>query len=125
MAKLQIAVAGVGLMGRRHVELIQGHPVCELAAIVDPAAHAAEVARQAGVRLHRTLEDLFRNAHPDGVILATPNASHLAGALDFIQAGVPTLIEKPLADTVAAGEREWTLKTLRLTRSPAQHLLAP
>ncbi|HET6882619.1 MAG TPA: Gfo/Idh/MocA family oxidoreductase [Pirellulales bacterium] len=105
MAKLQIVVAGVGLMGRRHIELIKANPSCELAAIIDPATHAAEVAGRVGVRLYRSLEDLFRSAHPDGVILATPNAIHLDGVLACIQAGVPTLVEKPLAGTLEEGER--------------------
>lgn len=105
MAQLRIAVAGIGLIGRRHIELIQAHPACEVAAIIDPASHAAEVAGRVGARLYRTIEELFYNAHPDGVILATPNAFHLDGAISCIQAGVPMLVEKPLADTLEAGER--------------------
>ena len=105
MAKLRIAVAGAGVMGRRHIELIQAHPSCELVAIIDPATNGAEIAGRVGVRLYRTLEDLFRNTEPDGVVLATPNAFHLDGAISCIQARVPTLVEKPLADTLEAGQR--------------------
>jgi predicted dehydrogenase len=105
MAKLKISVAGTGLMGRRHIELIQAHSACELAAIVDPASHAADIAKRVGVQLYQTLEELFRSVPPDGVIVATPNAIHLENTLDCIQAGVPALVEKPLTDTVEAGER--------------------
>ncbi len=105
MAKLQIAVAGAGLMGRRHIELVEANAACMLSAIVDPAPGAAEIADRAGVRLYRSLEGLFDATRPDGVILATPNALHLDNAMACIGAGVATLVEKPLAHTVEAGQR--------------------
>ena len=37
MRKLEIAVAGAGLIGRRHIELILSSTECQLSAIVDPA----------------------------------------------------------------------------------------
>jgi len=105
MSKLQIAVVGTGLMGRRHIELVQACRSCELSAIVDPAPAAAEVAERVRVPLYRSLEELFNAAHPQGVILATPNAVHLENALDCIQAGVAVLVEKPVAHTLEAGRR--------------------
>ena len=76
-----------------------------LLALVDPAPAAAEIAGKAAVPLFATLADLFAQARPDGVILATPNALHVEHGLACVAAGVPALIEKPLADTVEAGER--------------------
>lgn len=105
MNRVQIAVAGAGLMGRRHVELIQANPSCRLSAIVDPSPVAVEVAERAGVPLHGTLDGLFNASCPDGVILATPNAVHLEGVLDCIKAGVAILVEKPIAHAVEAGRR--------------------
>ena len=37
---LTIAVAGAGIIGRRHVELIDASPLCTLVALVDPAPAA-------------------------------------------------------------------------------------
>ena len=105
MTKLQIAVAGTGLMGRRHIELIEANPSCQLSAIVDPAPDAAAIAQRVGVRLYPSLDDLFKAVHPDGVILATPNAIHVENALACIGAGVAALVEKPIAHTVEAGRR--------------------
>jgi predicted dehydrogenase len=42
---------------------------------------------------------------PDGIILATPNRLHVEGGLTCVAAGVPALVEKPLADSVADGTR--------------------
>lgn len=105
MARLQIAVAGAGLMGRRHIELVEANASCELSAIVDPAPDAGEIARRVGVRLYRSLDELFNAAHPDGVILATPNAVHLENGLTCIRAGVAALVEKPVTHTLEAGQR--------------------
>lgn len=105
MNKLKIAVAGAGLMGRCHIELIRACRSCELAGIADPAPAAAKIARRAGVPLHPTLAELLGAARPDGVILATPNVLHVRQALECLAAGVAVLVEKPLAHTVAEGRR--------------------
>ena len=49
--------------------------------------------------------ELFANDKPDGVVLATPNPLHVPHALECIAAGVPMLLEKPIAPTVEEAER--------------------
>ncbi|WP_028661203.1 Gfo/Idh/MocA family protein [Nocardioides insulae] len=98
MTSLRIAVAGAGLIGRRHIELIAANPRCELAAVVDPAPSAVEIAAGAGVPRFQTLGELFAAGRPDAVILATPNRLHVPGATECVAAGVPALIEKPVAE---------------------------
>lgn len=105
MRKIQLAVAGAGLIGRRHIELIQASQRCELAAIVDFSPAAQEIAEAAGVRLFQTFAELFEQHRPDGIILATPNRLHAEQALACIAAGVPALIEKPVAHSLEDGER--------------------
>jgi predicted dehydrogenase len=105
MRLIRLAVAGAGAIGRRHIELIQESDRCQLAAIADPAQAAAEIAAKAGVPLYRSLGELFEKARPDGIILATPNHLHVEQALECVAAGVPALIEKPVAHTVEEGER--------------------
>jgi hypothetical protein len=36
MSKIRIVVAGGGLIGRRHIELIRASSSCELALVIDP-----------------------------------------------------------------------------------------
>ena len=102
---LRIAVAGAGAMGRRHIEIIARSKECRLAAVVDPAPAAGDVARGAGVSLFGSLDELFAADKPDGVIIATPNRLHADHALACVAARAPALIEKPVADTIEAGER--------------------
>ena len=105
MNKTRIAVAGAGLIGLRHIEEIQKSRSAELASIVDVSAKAAEVAEQAGVRLHASIEELLAKDRPDGVIIATPNVLHVEQGLLCVAAGVPALVEKPIAHTYAEGLR--------------------
>ena len=105
MKKIRIAVAGAGLIGRRHIELIQASQDCELAAIVDPLPATAAFAESLGVPLFSDLDSLLARQRPDGVILATPNQLHVEGALACVAHGVPALIEKPVAHTLEEGKR--------------------
>ncbi|HEY3263224.1 MAG TPA: Gfo/Idh/MocA family oxidoreductase [Pseudonocardiaceae bacterium] len=102
---VRIAVAGAGLIGRRHIEEVQRSSSAELAAIVDPAPSAEEMAAEAGVRAYPSLKELFATDRPDGVILATPNQLHVVGGLECLDAGVPVLVEKPIGDTVEGATR--------------------
>jgi predicted dehydrogenase len=105
MNKTRIAVAGAGYIGQAHMGVAQQSPTCSLSAVVDPAPDAARIAAKAEVPSYKSLDDLFNKARPDGVVLATPNQLHVRHALECIEAGVPMLLEKPIASTVAEAER--------------------
>jgi predicted dehydrogenase len=57
------------------------------------------------VALYASLGELFAKDRPDGVVLATPNRLHVPQALECIAAGVPMLLEKPIAPTLAEAQR--------------------
>lgn len=105
MNQVRIAVGGAGLIGRRHIEEIRRNCGTRLAAIIDPGPDAAEIADREGVPLYETLEACLAAARPDGVVLATPNRLHVPQGLACIAAGLPVLIEKPLAHDLEEGER--------------------
>jgi predicted dehydrogenase len=102
--KTRIAVAGAGYIGQAHMGVAQASGTCTLSAVVDPSPAAAEIAARAGVPLYRSLAALFENDPPDGVVLATPNQLHVEHAMLCIDAGLPMLLEKPVAPTVAEAE---------------------
>lgn len=103
--KIKLVVAGVGMIGRSHIERIQASLSCELLAVVDPMPLPADVLAALNAPQYPDLTALFAHGKPDGVILATPNALHVEQALACIDAGVPALIEKPVAHSVEAGRR--------------------
>ncbi|MFM0325318.1 Gfo/Idh/MocA family protein [Caballeronia glebae] len=98
--KTRIAVAGAGYIGQAHLGVAQASASCTLGAIVDPAPAAVAIAEKAGVPLYRTLDELLAKDRPDGIVLATPNQLHVEHARICIAAGVPILLEKPIAPTV-------------------------
>ena len=105
MQPVKIAVIGAGLIGKTHIALVSAHPACELSAIVEPGAAGKDLAAELGVSCYASLTELLANSAPDGVILATPNHLHVEQALQCMAAGVPALVEKPAAHTLAEGER--------------------
>lgn len=105
MKMLSIAVAGAGVIGRRHIALIGQSRLCELAAIVDPAPAAAGLARDCGVPAYQSLTEMFGVKRPDAVIVATPNVLHAQNGIDCVRNGVPVLVEKPIADSLDNAER--------------------
>ena len=102
--KAKIAVAGAGYIGQAHIAVIQASPNAELSAIVDPTENAKILASNAGVAYYPTLEVLLSDIIPDGLVLATPNQLHVSQSLQCLASGVPILLEKPIATTVAEGE---------------------
>jgi predicted dehydrogenase len=104
-SKVRIAVAGAGQIGKRHIEWILKSDACALVAIADPAPAASGFAQGLGVPVYASLSELLARERPDGVILASPNQMHVDQALECIAAGVPTLVEKPVAHTLEAGIR--------------------
>lgn len=70
----------------------------------DPAALAAIRSRLPQVPVTGDEESFF-GAGLDAVHIATPNSSHCPLTLRALAAGLAVVVDKPLADTVAAGER--------------------
>ncbi|HEV7804262.1 MAG TPA: GNAT family N-acetyltransferase [Solirubrobacteraceae bacterium] len=96
---MRVAVLGQGSIGRRHARLLHelGHEVTvfDPAGVTEGLAPAVQVAASAQAAL----------AAADAALVATPTALHPAHAREALQAGLPTLVEKPLA-TCAADARE-------------------
>ena len=105
MDQVRIAVAGAGMIGKRHIEEIDSSDAAELSSIVDPGPAGPELAEKYGVPLYPSLGELFAKDKPDGIILATPNQMHVDGGLECVAAGVPVIVEKPIGDTVASATR--------------------
>lgn len=101
---MRIGVAGAGLIGRRHVELIESSADCMVAGIADPSADAKGFAQTRGITWYGDHRSLLDQEKPDGLIVASPNSLHLEMALDSIARGVAVLVEKPVTDTVAAAK---------------------
>ena len=101
----QLVVMGAGLIGRRHIDHVLDQDCASLLAVVDPAPSAEALAAQSGAAWYPSLAALLAVSRPDGVIIATPNQMHVEHGLACIKAGIPVLVEKPIADDVDAAAR--------------------
>ncbi|SMX44685.1 Gfo/Idh/MocA family protein [Actibacterium lipolyticum] len=102
---IRIAVAGAGLIGKRHIEAIDAVSEATLACIVDPSDAGRAVASARGTAWFASLSEMLDAKVADGVVLATPNQVHVDNGLECVAAGIPALVEKPLATDVAQAER--------------------
>ena len=101
--RVQIAVIGAGLIGRKHIVLIHASDACDLHCIVDPAPVSAALAAEYGVAHYPDVASMLADgAAPDGAVVATPNDLHREAGEQCARAGVHLLVEKPIADTLAA-----------------------
>jgi predicted dehydrogenase len=69
------------------------------------ADRRAELAERFGCAAAPSFDDAIEHPAVDGVLLATPNDVHLEQALECAARGRGVFVEKPIADSVEAGER--------------------
>lgn len=102
MAALRAGLLGVGMMGRHHARVLRELDGVELVAIADPAGDPHGVAGDLAI-----LPDIdaLISERIDIAVVAVPTRFHEAAALKLADAGVHTLVEKPIADSVEAGQR--------------------
>lgn len=98
---LRCAVCGLGVMGMNHLRVLRQIPDVEIVGVVDldPARRAAVVAAGHDVATFASFGELLTALPIDFVAIATPAVTLPDVAAEAIEAGVPLLIEKPLAPT--------------------------
>jgi predicted dehydrogenase len=103
LVSLRVAVIGVGYLGKHHARILSTLPGVTLTAVVDTnRARADEIASVHRTRAAYDARDLVGQV--DAVTVAVPTAIHRDIALMFLETGVPVLVEKPLARTVAEAD---------------------
>lgn len=100
MKPLRMAVVGTGALGRHHARILSAFEGVTLVAVaeINPVAGQA-VAHKCGtawVADHRDLLDCV-----DAAVIAVPTFAHLDVATDFLERGIPLLVEKPVAADAA------------------------
>ncbi|MCE9604164.1 MAG: Gfo/Idh/MocA family oxidoreductase [Planctomycetia bacterium] len=103
MKKIRTAVVGAGHLGRIHARILKTLGDFELVAVIDPVEAARNmVAEQFGVAVdddHRRWLDRV-----DAVIVAAPTKFHHAVTRDFLEAGIPAFVEKPICSSIEEAE---------------------
>ena len=113
MSSLNVAVVGVGALGRHHARILAGMEGVNLCAVADTNPDQGQaIAEQHGSRWVANYRELFDCV--DAVSLAVPTHAHLAIASEFLSRQIPVLVENRLPVTWQK-LRNWSA-LLKLTR---------
>ena len=96
---INIAVIGVGHLGKFHAQKYAASEDCNLVAVVDADLETARhIAREHGAEALTDYQDILDRV--DAVSLVVPTSLHYAIARDCLNAGIHCLIEKPITETI-------------------------
>jgi predicted dehydrogenase len=100
---VSIGVVGLGYWGPNIARNVNALPGASLAwcCDVDEGRRARLAPMLPGARFTASLDDLLEDERLDGVMLATPVATHASLAMRVLEAGKHCFVEKPLALSVA------------------------
>ena len=102
MAELRAGLIGLGMMGRHHARVLGSLDGVELVAIADPGGDKFGAAN--GRKLVSSVTELIAEGI-DYCMVAVPTGLHEEVALELAEAGVHTIVEKPLAQDTASSQR--------------------
>lgn len=106
---LRVGIIGYGLAGAVfHAPLVASTPGMAVAAIVtnDPGRQAQARADYPGATVYATTEEMLADpSQLDAVVVAAPNRAHVALGVAALEAGLPVVIDKPMAPSSAEAER--------------------
>jgi scyllo-inositol 2-dehydrogenase (NADP+) len=106
---VRAAILGYGLAGQVfHAPLISSVPGMSVAALVtgSPERQQKAHADYPQATVYSTADELWRDAGSyDLAVIATPNRAHVALGLAALDAGLPIVVDKPVAASAADAER--------------------
>ena len=123
MPRLRLAVVGVGALGRHHARILSELPDVELVAVADSRAEQGQdIAAKCRTRWVADYRELLSRDVVDAVSVVVPTVAHRAVAGAFLEAGIPVLVEKPLAANVTHARELVTLASRQGTLLQVGHI---
>jgi predicted dehydrogenase len=102
--KYRFNVIGVGVNGQEHIQVTMLEGRCTIHGVYDPNPSSVEAARHLKAQFtseplmaYETLEAACNDPAVDGLIICTPNFTHLEVLKVAVQSGKHILLEKPMA----------------------------
>lgn len=103
MNRVKLAVVGVGALGQHHARILSTMPDVQLVGVVDSREQQGrEVAVKHGTQWFASQDQVLPLV--EGVVIAVPTVYHQEVGLPFLEAGIPVLMEKPLANSLQAAQ---------------------
>jgi predicted dehydrogenase len=104
---LRLLLAGAGLFGCEHLDRLAKLNDVQIVGIADPSADARDrIKKRYGFpTLFADAQDMLERISADGVIVATPSATHVDLAMKALGRGMSVLLEKPVAPNPMLADR--------------------
>ena len=104
MSSPHILIVGSGSVGRRHARNLSALGCC--ISCMDPREDRREelAGETPVIKAHATMESALNGARMDGVVIGSPTAFHVEQSTAALKAGLPVLLEKPVAIELAEAE---------------------
>lgn len=101
MARVKVAILGVGRLGAFHAKVLREMPeVSEIRVYDADAARAKDVGATLGARPVSTVDDAFAGA--DAAVIVTPTGTHADLIHTCLDLGLPAFCEKPISLDLAS-----------------------
>lgn len=98
--ELRLVLVGLGAMAQTYCRLLARVPRTRLVGLVHPRRAAVPPGMPA-LAVYPTIERAAARTGADGCIIASPNRAHADQVAQCLSLGLPALVEKPVAATVA------------------------
>ncbi|KKR78286.1 MAG: Oxidoreductase domain protein [Candidatus Curtissbacteria bacterium GW2011_GWA1_40_9] len=105
-SQVNIAVIGIGYMGRNHIKILSSLPDVNLIAVCDVDQEKTQkIARQYKVRGYTNYTKLLENEKLDAITICMPTPLHYKTATECIKRKLVTFIEKPICETLTEAKK--------------------
>jgi predicted dehydrogenase len=121
MNRVKLAVVGVGALGQHHARILSDMPGAELVGVVDSREEQGrEIAARFSTKWFASPDQI--QPLVQGVVIAVPTIHHHDVGLPFLEAGIPVLMEKPLANSLQAAQTLQRMAAFRRTTLQVGHV---
>ena len=105
MKKLNVAVIGIGAIGKSHVRVYSDMDNVNLTAVCDTNREEAEnIAKKHKINHYAGYQDMLKKENIDAVSICVPTKLHKEIAINVVRNKVNVLVEKPIATSIEEAE---------------------
>ena len=99
--KKKFAIVGCGHIAHRHIKHIGNHQLGEVVGVYDTdPAQLKSFSKEYDLHAYASMQDLLNDGDIDVVNICTPNGTHAELAIQSLNSGKNTVVEKPMAISV-------------------------
>ena len=103
--KVRLALVGPGGFGAERARAMHASPLVDFAACYSPIVEERLTCQdQYGAKAVESLAEIWEDAGIEGVVISTPNHTHLELVRQAAASGKQVFVEKPITPTVAQGK---------------------